>query len=121
VQVTGRPACFGILHDATNLLCQSCLVNVHCARERIRNTNHSQGVSNTKDVEIPKTRAGMIFAVCKKYGLPLEYIDRNGVLHTITDENYRNFGNLDFLLTTKAALEILLRTELTGSQSEGET
>ena len=66
----------------------------------------------TEELKQKLPKRELVLAICKKYGIPTEYKDRKGNLQIIDKSNIGGFLSIDFLLTSKPALETLLKTKL---------
>lgn len=54
----------------------------------------------------------LVLAVCRKFGLPMSFIDRSKKQHDINEENVRDYTDVAFLLSNVPALQRLLSVEL---------
>lgn len=109
------PPCYGNLFELRNELCQACLLQDKCKQAMDR-----PKISIGEKVEIsdwPKDKKSQILLLCRKFGISTAYVPKaiNGIAQeevVITEENKDGFYNLDFLLTTKAALKRLAEVGL---------
>lgn len=102
------PDCYGNLYDSAVEACQACLLNTDCKKAQSK-----PRAAEDTDVQIPDDKKSLILAVCKKFGIPTSYYsNRAKVTYEVTEENKEEFFNLDLLITSKPALEKLLRAKL---------
>ena len=106
--IRGRvPDCYGHLYDQENMFCQQCLIQYPCgeaAKVKKAPTHTHPG-----SMELPKDKKSLVLEVCRKYGISTLYRSRKtGDEYEVTEENAKDFFNLDFLLTSKDALLKLL-------------
>ena len=106
------PRCYGLLYDEDETACQTCLIQDVC-KKAMDNDERTLTPTTTKITTIPKERRRLVLAVCKKYGISTSYTSRKTKeTYDITEENVKEFFNLDFLVVSKSALVKLLETKL---------
>lgn len=105
------PPCYGNLHSNDTEECQCCLLNPQCLAAMDR---PKLAIGEKADLgPIPKEKKLLILAVCRKFGIPTVYVPKGQKEEfQVTEENIKDFHNLDFLLTSVTSLEHLFRIEL---------
>lgn len=105
------PACYGHLFNIDTQACQCCLLNEVCPKA-MNAPKIPVGAQVGTLARIPTDKRELILWLCKRYNIPTTYWSKKlQCEYEVTSENMHEFHNLDFLLTSKIALERLATVE----------
>lgn len=107
------PDCYGLLHDLESEDCACCLIRKQCESAMDSPKIPKTQILQDEESDAPKNKKLLTLAVLRKFGIPAMIKGKESDSPVeITEENLDNFYSIECVLTTKAALNILLKAKL---------